>query len=218
MHILPTRGRPELLQRYFTEGKPQESGVVIIDSDQSEMYDGIDVSTTSGEPWHVIYVPPMMGFVWKVNMAFKCFPDEPWYAFGGDDLIGRTPGWDTKLAAVAAQGYVAWGDDMINGACTHPYIHGDFCRDLGWVAHPAFKHLYVDAIWEAIAHRLGVSRYMPEIKTEAHHFCNGKLPFDKTAGERMEGGDGSTWQQLIREGEIDQLVAKLAPRCESLSR
>jgi hypothetical protein len=215
MHILPTRGRPELLQRYFDEGKPSMPGVVVIDHDQDVMYSKMRLP----EGWNLIYVPPMMGFVWKVNMAFKLFPNEDWYSFTGDDMVGRTPNWDVTLSNTARRGHITWGNDLINGKCTHPFIYGDFCRDLGWVAHPEFKHLYVDTIWEEIARRVGIGVPRMDIVTEAHHFCNGKLLFDQTARERMEMGDSTVWDTLNRNPKFwPQMCAKVAYRFESLNR
>jgi len=214
MHILPTRGRPDICQRYFTLGKPEQPGVVLIDHDQNEMYGNLVLP----DNWTVMLVPPMMGFVKKVNMAFACYPNEPWYAFTGDDCVGRTPHWDTLLAEEAKQGYIAWGNDLISGRCTHPYIHGDFCRDLGWVCHPSFKHLYVDTVWEYIATKFEIGRYMDWIITEAHHFSNGKLPFDQTAKERMEQDDARVWLQLQESRCLVPLMRKIHDRLESLCR
>lgn len=214
MHILPSRGRPQILQRYFDEGKPEQPGVIILDHDQMDVYAELKLP----DNWSVVWAPPMTGFVAKCNLAFSLFKEEPWYAFGGDDLIGRTPHWDTELSAVAAQGYIAWGDDMFWSKCSHPYIYGDFCRDLGWVCHPAFKHLYVDAIWENIAVGLGIGRPMLHVKTEAHHFANKKLPFDQTAKERMEGMDADTYLKFVNGRGFHELYRKIHLRCESLSR
>ena len=214
MHILPTRGRPQILQRYFDEGKPAESGVVIIDSDQCRMYQDVTIP----DHWDVLLVQPMQGFVAKVNLGFKYAPDEPWYSFEGDDCIGRPSGWDTKLGERAAQGYITYGDDLFNHKVTHPYICGHFCRDLGWVAHPAFKHLYVDLVWERIGEALGCLEYYPDVITEAHHFANGKLPMDQTARERMQHHDHRTWGQLSQKDFLKPILHKLDQRMESFVR
>lgn len=212
MHIVPSRGRSELLQRYFDEGKPEQPGVVIIDTDQAAEYYALRYPRN----WHLHAVKPMQGFVAKVNYAFKLYPDEPWYTLEGDDMVGRTPHWDSILSDVASRGYVAYGNDLFFGKCTHPYIYGDFCRDLGWVAHPAFKHNYVDEVWYQIAMRLGVLHSLPYVITEAHHYANFKLPFDQTAKERMEKNDGLTWCAL--QFNLGPLIKKLEPRVESLCR
>lgn len=214
MHILPTRGRPEILQRYFDEGKPSESGIAVIDEDQRKLYAGIRLPRN----WQPLFVTPMLGFVAKVNVAFRVRPDEPWYSFEGDDCVGCPVGWDTKLGERAAQGYITYGDDLFNHKVTHPYICGDFCRDLGWVAHPAFKHLYVDLIWEQIGNALGVLEYYPDVITEAHHFANGKLPMDQTARERMQHRDHAAWDVLNHGKYLGPIVKTLGLRLESYAR
>jgi hypothetical protein len=135
MHILPTRGRPAILQRFFDQGRPQEDGVVIIDEDQVEMYDEVQLPPS----WRRMVVASMQGFVKKCNIGFEAYPKQEWYAFGGADCVGRTPGWDTSLAQYARAGKIAWGNDLDAGRCTHPFIHGDLCRKLGGLVHPAFK-------------------------------------------------------------------------------
>ena len=210
MHILPTRGRPLLLQRYFDQGEPHECGVVVIDSDQEDLYRVVKIPPH----WEKMIVPRMLGFVRKCNLAFERYRAEPWYGFGGDDVVGRTPFWDSELAHEARQGYIVWGDDLFNHQCSHPFIYGDFCRDVGWVAHPAFKHLYVDAIWQRIGETLGIARYRSDVVMEAHHWANGKMKFDKTASERMEHMDADTYRKL----DMAPIIQTIKLRCESLSR
>ncbi len=212
MHIIPSRGRPHLLQQYFDIGKPEQPGVIVLDKDDDYKYR--DVSYPLG--WHVVYAEPMLGFVAKVNLAFEAFPGNSWYTIEGDDMLGRTPHWDTLLAREAARGKIVWGNDLYFHRATHPYIYGDYCRDLGWVAHPAFKHLYVDAVWEKIALDLGIGQYMPEVITEARHYSNFKIPYDTTAAERMEKDDAAQWIRVQSHFyDMEQIVAA---RMESLCR
>lgn len=166
MHIVPTRGRPALLQRFFDVGKPAEKGVVVIDADQWVMYADVRIPAN----WTRLKVPSMRGFVWKANAGFKAFPDEPWYAWGGDDCVGRTPGWDTILAAEAAKGFVSWGDDLHAHKCTHPFIGGELARAVGHVTYPRFQSQYVDYVWEQAAYITGLARPMLHIVQEAHSF------------------------------------------------
>lgn len=168
--------------------------------------------------WHLLIVPAMRGFAAKCNFGFKRFPDEPWYAFSGDDGIGRTPGWDTTLAAEAMKGQVAWGNDLNGGNCTQPFIYGDYVRDMGWLCHPKFKHLYVDEIWYRIATRAGVACYRSDVVQENLHFSNGKVPKDKTTWERLERNDPAAYMELLTNNGLGPLVAKVMLRHESLCR
>lgn len=164
--------------------------------------------------WCIVWTPPLWGFQRKCNIGLREFPNEPWYAFSGDDGIGRTPDWDTKLADIAMQGCVAWADDMNGGRCTQPFIYGPYVQDLGWLCHPALRHLYCDTVWERIATALKLDRYRPDIIQENLHFSNGKVPWDKTCEERQEGGDHAAWLRI----DFAPLIAKVSARFESLCR
>jgi hypothetical protein len=196
------------MQRFFALGRPQEPGVVVIDSDQLVMYEALKIPRN----WERLIVPPLLGFVAKANRAFAQYPDCDWYAFGGDDAIGRTAFWDSQLAAQALKGKIAWGNDLMAGHCTHPFIPGDLARAFGWVCHPAFKHLYTDSIWEHIAVNVGIDCYCPEIVQEAHHYTNGKLPRDRTSLERMEQLDAVTFKTIDLEDLVVRARACVASR------
>jgi hypothetical protein len=200
MHIMPTRGRPLSLQRFFDEGKPEQKGVIIADLDQQEMY----ASVHAPDGWWWVWVKPMQGFVKKCNIGFEEFPTQEWYAFGGDDCVGRTPHWDSTLSTVAKAGYIAWGNDLVAGKCTQPFIPGDLVRHMGWLVHPAFKHLYVDLIWEEIARDLSIARYFPDIIQEHLHFSTGKAPRDRTSYERMERGDHAVFAKFDMESVLEK--------------
>jgi hypothetical protein len=195
-------------------GKPAEKGVVVIDTDQWAMYADVRIPAN----WTRLKVPSMRGFVWKANRGFAEFPNEPWYAWGGDDCIGRTKGWDTILSAATIGGFVSWGDDLHAHKCTHPFIEGGLCRQAGHVAYPAFQSQYVDYVWEQAAYRLGIARPRLDVIQEAHSFMPGegatkpKMQADMTVLESrfMRQADKKLADdrlQLI----IDEVVEKLKP-------
>lgn len=210
MHILPSRGRPQRLQRFFDDGQPEQPGVVVLDEDQMGVYSTLRVPSN----WRVMFVPSMQGFARKCNAGFKAVPNEPWYAFSGDDGIGRTPHWDTLLGGIAEQGYIAWPNDLYGGKCTEPFICGHFVRDLGWLCHPKLRHLYTDTLWGTIAERLGIGRYCADIVQENLHYTNGKVPRDQTTNERMCEGDHAAWKTI----DLEPLIETIRRRCESFAR
>lgn len=204
MHILPSRGRPHLLQRFFDEGKPQERGCVVIDDDQEEMYAAIQIPRT----WVWLTISQRSGYVKAANAAFNMFPDEPWYALAGDDSVGRTPGWDTTLAEIATPNRLSWGNDLVCGHCTQPFIGGDLCRALGWFLHPALGHLWCDTVWGDIQKALRIGTYRRDVIHEHLHFSIGKAERDQTYRERQTRGDREAYAQ-ISNFEMPEILEKL---------
>ena len=77
---------------------------------------------------------------------------------------------------------IVYGDDGINGMNlpTHPFIGGDLVRKVGYIAPPDVNHWYVDNFWKELGMAMDCLDYMPGIKTNHHHFINGKAKEDST--------------------------------------
>lgn len=195
MHLLPSRGRPVQLQRFFDEGQPEQPGVVITEEDQSDSYVKIRMPPT----WQLLVVTGVkrLGFAAAANIGFRQFPSEPWYGQSGDDSVGRTPHWDTILGAAATPSKIVWPDDLFGGRCTQPFVGGDLVRALGWFSHPALGHLYTDTVWGDIQSKLANGGgYMPEVVYEHLHWCAGKAVMDQTAHERKTQGDEMAYRRI----------------------
>ncbi len=207
MIVVPSRGRFASLQRFFVESEPAEKGLVLLDSDDAQSYHGLIVP----DGWQVA-IGERLGYVGLMNRAFRLFPDEPWYAYGGDDILCRPVGWDTYLAKAAGYDRIAYGDDQINGAsnCCLPFIGGDLVRQVGWLGCPTLKHLYCDTIWHEIGKALGCLYYFPEIITEHCHWSTGKQPFDLTAQERQIQGDQDAYRVFMAT-QFQEVVARCHP-------
>lgn len=195
MIVLPSRGRPDSLREFFVVSKPRERGVVMLDADDAKYYEGV----TLPENWTLL-IGPRIGYVAMLNTALKMYPDEPWYAYGGDDVRCRPIGWDERLASVCGAHEIAYGDDLINGVstCGLPFIGGDLVRKVGWLGLPTLNHLYCDTVWRDIGKALGVLRYCPEIVTEHLHWSTGKQPYDTTAKERKTDGDRAAYEEFMK--------------------
>jgi len=203
MHILPSRGRPRELQRFFYVGEPEQPGIVVCDEDQRQFYTGIKLP----DNWSWLWVPPRGGFVKASNAAFAAFPFEPWYSLCGDDSVGRTPHWDTILGVAAAPDKIVWPNDLILGHCTQPFVGGDLCRALGWFLEPTLGHLYCDTVWGDIQRVIGSGGYMPNIVFEHLHWTTGKSPRDRTTIERRTQGDKEAYEKI----DLNSILEKL--RC-----
>lgn len=207
MIVIPSRGRPHSLARFFGYSKPRERGVVLLDEDDGGQY---QQHLALPPNWEVL-IGPRAGYGALLNRAFALFPNEPWYASLGDDCLCRPAGWDTRLAEIAAQGFIAYGDDLINGksACCFPFIGGDLVRKVGWLAYPPLGHLYSDSVWREVGRAMGVLRYRPDIITEHLHWSTGKQPYDQTARERKTDGDKETYERFLAH-EFQEVMKRCA--------
>ncbi len=197
MIVLPSRGRPDSLRQFFEVSQPVVRGVVMLDQDDAGQYANLPLPSH----WSIL-IGPRIGYVAMLNQAFLLYPDEPFYAYGGDDIRCGPAGWDTHLAAVATEGKIAFGNDLINGVrrCCLPFICGDLVRKVGWLGYPGLKHLYCDTVWRDIGAALNILHYCPDLITEHLHWSTGKQPYDQTAQERQTQGDAAVYQDfLVRE-------------------
>ncbi len=207
MIVLPSRGRPESLKAFLDGSQPSVRGVVMLDHDDAGKYAGLIVP----DNWTVL-IGPRLSYVSLLNLAFRIYPNEPFYAYGGDDFRCHPHGWDVHLAAVAGSDGIAYGDDLINGekTCCIPFIGGDLVRQVGWLGYPGLSHLYCDTIWRDLGRSLGRLRYCPEIVTEHLHWSTGKQPYDQTAQERKTDGDQAVYSDFT----MNHFTETMA-RCQS---
>lgn len=196
MIFVPTRGRRALLEEFFSVSAPSLPGYVVIDDDDRS-YDGM----TLPEGW-LWLIGPRAPLVQIVNRAFRAFPDERFYAVVGDDMRFERPSWDRALAEEAGAANIAWGDDGVKGArlCACAFIGGELVRRMGWLAHPAFGHLYADTVWHSIANATGRARYRPDIR-----FRHLRVE-DRTFAERSIAGDKAIFEQLKKSGGLERLA------------
>lgn len=129
------------------------------------------------------------------NRQFRASPDLDWYGVGADD-IEPEPGWDHELIRAAGKDKMAFGDDGINGDrhATHFVLGGDLVRAMGWLALPGLDRIYIDTVWNDIAERLGVRRYLPDVKVTHRHFSTG-APKDSTYRKRHKARDREIYEQ-----------------------
>lgn len=204
MHILPTRGRPRLLQRFLDMSRPKLPGVVIIDLDQVEMYKDLRLPSN----WTRMEMS-RTNSVKKENAAYRRYPASGFYCVLNDDLIARTDDWEAPLLAEAQQFLIPWPDDTITAdtSISSAFIPGAFCRALGWVSPPMFRHYYIDRVWHHIANELGIARYHPEIVVEHMHFSVKKSDYDTTYAERPPvHEDANVWEEIKKDGTLADFV------------
>lgn len=207
MHILPSR-RPAGLQRFFDEGKPEQPGVVVVDPDIALKYSSIKFPSN----WTMVVTLGRYGATVASNTGFAAFPDEPWYSMVDDDCVGRTPHWDTILADRASQGEIVWPDDGYGRyLCTMPFIPGKFCRTLGWICYPGFRHFGTDTLWGAIQRKLCPGGCVREVLLEHMHFSNNKSDMDdvyKNRGPAPKMPDKELFDSIDYLSIVEQLCSQ----------
>lgn len=212
MIILPSMGRPHLMER-FTEAywKTKATLPVVVVLDEGDIarrwYGGLRYP----EQFTVKVAPAGMRIGPLLNAMVSENPDETFYGFMADDCVPETECWDVALAEACQPDKVAWGYDGLQneGLATHPFVGGDLVRKLGWLQLPGAQHCFGDTVLTDIAKALGKAVYRPEVRTVHHHILNGKAPSDATYANQPDFyKDREVYEKFKRE-EFGDLIARL---------
>jgi hypothetical protein len=189
MWILPTYHRPRQVQitlDSIEKAGTQTPGLVFIDG--SKGYG--DLRLPNG--WKVMRGEVNRGVCGVLNHCFSLYPDLAWYGFISDDSVVRTPLWDQKLLQFM-DGYSiihsndGWrSDERIHGAVI---FGGELLRALGWWVPPGLNHCFCDDVWEAIAEKKNLRKYVPDVMVEHLHIANGKSFVDRSYLKAYESFD-----------------------------
>lgn len=173
MILLPSRGRPRKLARFFeayAATHATEPGIVMIEPQDRDPYSRV----TLPDGWRLVEVPPSMVSKKFNDGALVYCPGERTYQVMADDCLPETEYWDQLLLEAAGTLSVAYGNDFIDPPppCGHPCIGGDLVRALGFIAPPRFGHFYWDNALADIAAALGKDylRYLPHVVTRHLHW------------------------------------------------
>ena len=200
MIILPTLRRPHLLKNFIASYRQTEGSLsihVVIDAADSS-YDSIELPSH----WKRITVPAGTKLGGIYPLIFKAFPDAPFYAMIGDDVVPETRHWDIALKENCQPDKIAWGWDSIQNEKlpTHPFIGGELVRKLGWFAAPGMQQYFVDNVWKHLADVLNCGIYLPNIKMRHCHYTNGERQRDRTDDDAPSmGNDQIAYQKFMRD-------------------
>jgi hypothetical protein len=204
MFLLPTRSRPEILERFIDAYIRTQStaavGVLYDDNDPR-----IDVYERLSHPRDFcrIMTCESDGIGEKYQEGFRLYPNEDWYGLIGDDNVPVTHEWDKRLIEAAGADGVAWPKDGINDGSfgTLLVIGGDLIREMGWLSPPGMKHLFLDRLWSDIGRARGKAHYLSDVSVEHWHFSNGKAAYDDTYRRhaRFADGDRRVYERLVSE-------------------
>lgn len=193
--LCPTRKRPQNMHKlcsslYDTADNPQQIELIFyIDSDDEQsvsMFDLLDskyenISYVSGER---IVLSQMWNECWKVakgEIYFHC----------GDDIIMRTPGWDTEVINKFNQyeDHIMFvhGNDLYHpfpGFGTHGFIHRNWTDTVGYFVPPYFSSDYNDTWLNEVSDMI-MRHFSVPIITEHMHFVVNKSEIDETHRDRL---------------------------------
>jgi hypothetical protein len=211
MILLPTKGRPHLLSRFFEcckETEVTEPILLIFDGDDRNNY----------EPAYKMPFPVMEMVVQKgtplggcFNAAYEKYPNEAYYGLVSDDCTPETPRWDVKLKE-AARGKIAWPAEGIHNEKLPGFVFicGDIVRKMGFICPPSIKHWFTDNLWNAIQLKMGIGNYLPHVMLRHRHFINGLAPEDDTYKSQPDhDADGKAYAAFL-ENDFAGLCERLA--------
>lgn len=203
MWLIPSRGRPQLVERLFKMAHFKEPGILILDEDNAENYSGVRLPYGWG-----ISVHPRMFLGPKLNAAFERFASEPWYGILNDDHVPVTSGWERTIIEAAGTHSMAWPDDNYGQRISAHVKGGDLCRALGWFACPVLKHYFLDDADELIA-PLVDGKYLKDVVVSHEHVNAGRAPMDRTYAERPSNAADRLAFLEWKEKEWPSFAAKL---------
>lgn len=188
MWVTPSRSRPHNIERLFGA-----QNVILALDDDDPMLGGY-AALEFPRSW-IVRVGPRAPLSEIYNRVFREFPDLDWYGVFADDVTPETENWDTKLIEAAGSDGMAYPDDGI-GEATHFCLGGELVREMGWLAYPGLKRLYIDTIWRDIAESRGVLRYLPDVKVIHRHPSVGLGLMDKIYRKDGKEEDKALYQRF----------------------
>lgn len=220
--LMPTRGRPALVERFFqsvvdtTSILDQVEVILCVDDDDVESHALGDARVKFTR---LIGPRAPMGV-----LNTKCLKASSGdiIILVNDDMVFRTPGWDTTLiavdASVADKIYLAYGNDLLKKGdlCTFPILSRHTCDLLIEPYPPEYRGAFIDVhlfdIFKRVKHA-GFDRiiYREDVVLEHLHFRAGKAVADATYTTRGRFADDQTFVSLTqsRRKSAAHLVAAL---------
>lgn len=185
--LVPTRGRPQnvvRLQHAFHELNRADTQLVLgVDHDDPELdaYQGLTLRDFTEL---ALVEPAGPGMVGALNqLADRYDTEAACLGFMGDDHLPRTEGWDQALcwAIKHQEGGVAYGNDLVHGPnlATAVVMDARIPRELGYMAPPTLRHLYVDNVWLDWGRGIGKLAYGNDVIIEHLHPLVGKAETDE---------------------------------------
>jgi glycosyltransferase involved in cell wall biosynthesis len=223
--LLPTRGRPKLVERFFAsliaQSACRELIEVIVCVDDDDL--GSHAITSDELDLKLIKVPRQGMGAYNTMCARRASGDI--LIAVNDDIIIRTKDWDEKVRALDARYpdgiYLGYGNDLIKRArfSTFPILPRETYELLADPYPIVYKGSFIDAHLMDIFWRLkkrGYDRiaYAEDIVFEHLHYRVNPDALDATYTDRLRFGDDPTFIALVesRRREADRLVVRISDK------
>jgi len=185
--LIPTRNRPENITRLYnslleTSNNIDDIEVLLYVDNDDNSYDHLTFNKVRGERI-------VLSEMWNTLYNY-CHGDIIMHC--GDDIIFRTPNWDTivknKFTEFPDNIAFVFGNDGSphNGNFgTHGFVHRKWVETIGYFVPPYFSSDYNDTWLNDVAKIIGRHIHV-DILTEHMHYAFGKGEYDITHQERVE--------------------------------
>jgi hypothetical protein len=220
--LLPTRGRPALVERLFRSIVDNTSHLerieVILYVDDDDI--GSHELGSEHLQVHRIIGPPMSMGGYNSTCLVQAQGDIIMLA--NDDMVIGTPGWDDQLMKMDAEFpdkiYLSYGNDLNKGRglCTFPILSRRTCELLVEPYPEAYGGAFIDVhlfdIFKRLLHEgFDRIRYLDDVIFEHLHFRNGKAKCDDTYAKRGRFEDDSTFiaMKSVRSAGVKRILNAL---------
>lgn len=216
--LLPTRGRPDNLDRFITAvgGTADDWHLYVrLDDDDSEMARYLEVLDDCGWDGHVsAFFGERVGFSASLNeLAAHADRDGMSHvSMFGDDVVPVTEHWDTLLVESLGEDLgVAYGDDGLRNKHhpdlpTHYITQVEVYRRLGYLSPPTLRHLFLDNAARDIGRALKNFVFVPVEIKHLHPWAEGEHLHDATYAEggrnpEIRKADGAAYMKWTADRE-----------------
>lgn len=197
--LLPTRGRPDNLDRFLTavEDTADDWHLYLrldYDDPQAPAYDYV----LGRNHTHItVSHGPRVGFGTSLNeLAFRAERDGVSHlGMFGDDVVPGEDGWDFRLVEALGEDLgIAYGDDGLRGKHdadlpTHYVTQTEVYRRLGYLAPPTIRHLFLDNVARDVGRYLKNLVFVPVRIEHRHPWAEGEHLHDSTYAEGGRNAD-----------------------------
>ncbi|GLK87736.1 glycosyltransferase family 2 protein [Pseudomonas turukhanskensis] len=230
--LLPTRGRPELAERFFASVVKTAEHLAAIEVILYVDEDDPGSHQLDGGALHTVRIIGPNRSMGAYNTACYRACRGEIVVLVNDDMVMGTPGWDQALRNLhdryADRIYLAYGNDLLKkrGLATFPILARSTCELLVDPYPETYAGAFIDVHLFDIFKRVqqaGFERivYLPDVIFEHLHYRTGKASYDATYSKRGRFQDDPAFIQLAdnrREaaGRVVAALQGLAPPTDAL--
>lgn len=217
LFIVPSRGRPENIQRLFNVWPRNADILVAVDEDDPKLdgYLALQLpSPLTMEVCEIVGPRRRLGGILN-ELARRLAPYYQYIGFMGDDHLPRTKWWVEEFSQElnSLQAGIVYGNDLLQGdrLPTAAVMTSNIIQTLGYMSPPVLTHMYIDDAWLAWGRGIDSITYMPEVIIEHIHPAANKTVQDAgylEANSHMDS-DRIQWENYVNTGLLEQDIEKL---------